>query len=190
MKLVAGLGNPGSSYARTRHNVGFWVLDRLAERHGLRFSAREYRSQAARGAIGGERVVLLKPQTYMNNSGEAVGRARRDLGLEPPEILVIYDEVDLPLGRLRVRAEGGAGGHRGVESVVEALGGKNFPRIRIGVGRPGGGPVHADYVLDKPSREELDVLRDAVDRAADAAEVWLADGIQEAMNRFNASRAV
>ena len=184
MKLVVGLGNPGPSYARTRHNVGFWVVDRLAERNRLRFGERDYRSQVARGSIRGERCVLLKPQTYMNLSGEAVGRARRALRIEPVEILVVYDDLDLPAGRLRIRDAGGAGGHHGVESLIESLGGKGFPRIRIGIGRPAGDPV--DFLTDDPvTPEEAAVFEPAVDRAAEAVETWLTEGIATAMNRFN-----
>jgi peptidyl-tRNA hydrolase, PTH1 family len=186
MKLIVGLGNPGSTYARTRHNVGFRVLDRIAERNRLRFGERDYKSHVARGSISGERCVLLKPQTYMNLSGEAVGRARRALRLEPAEILVVYDDLDLPLGRLRIRDAGGAGGHHGVESIIEAVGGKGFPRIRIGIGRPAGDPV--DYLTDEPiTPEEEPVVDAAVERAAEAAETWLADGIAAAMNRFNSA---
>jgi peptidyl-tRNA hydrolase, PTH1 family len=186
MKLVVGLGNPGPSYARTRHNVGFWVLDRIAERNRLRFGERDYKSLVARGSIAGERCVLLKPQTYMNLSGEAIGRARRDLRIDPSAILIVYDDLDLPCGRLRVRDGGGAGGHHGVESAIESLGGKGFPRIRLGIGRPAGNPV--DFLTDEPvTAEEAELLEPAVDRAADAVETWLADGITAAMNRFNAS---
>ena len=186
VKLVVGLGNPGSGYARSRHNAGFWVVDCLARRHDLRFSEREYRSETARGMVAGERVVLLKPQTYMNRSGEAVGRARRDLRLEPPDILVVYDDADLPLGRIRVKSRGGAGGHHGVESIIECLGGKDFPRVRLGIGRPGAGHVPVDYLLERLEPEEKASLVEAVERAADATEVWLREGAGAAMNRFNA----
>ena len=185
MKLVVGLGNPGSKYARSRHNAGFWVLDRVAARHGLRFSERDYKSQIARGSIDGERVVLLKPQTYMNLSGEAVGRARRDLRLDPAQVLVVYDEADLPLGRIRVREGGGSGGHNGMESVIGALGGKGFPRVRIGIGRPGTGKIPIDYLLEGLHPEERKELDDAIERAADAVETVLTEGVRAAMNRFN-----
>jgi PTH1 family peptidyl-tRNA hydrolase len=186
MKLVVGLGNPGSTYARTRHNVGFWVVDRLAERNRLRFGEREYKSQVARGPVAGARAVLLKPQTYMNLSGEAVGRARRALRIEPAEILVVYDDLDLPLGRLRIRDGGGAGGHHGVESIIGSVGGKGFPRIRVGIGRPTGDTV--GYLTDdRITPDEEAVLGPAVERAAEAAEVWLSEGIAAAMNRFNAT---
>ncbi len=186
MKVIVGLGNPGGSYARSRHNVGFWVLDRLAEHHRLRFSRREYKSQVAEGRVGEERVMLMKPQTYMNLSGEAVQRARRGLRLEPAQFLVVYDDLDLSVGRLRVSRSGGAGGHHGVESIIEALGSKEFPRIRLGIGRPGSREANVDYLLDALTPEEASTLNESLARAADAAEVVVSVGITAAMNRFNA----
>jgi peptidyl-tRNA hydrolase, PTH1 family len=188
MKVIVGLGNPGGSYERSRHNVGFRVLDQLAARHRLRFSRRQYKSAVAEGSIRGERVVLMKPQTYMNLSGEAVQRARRGLGIEPEQFLVVYDDLDLPVGRLRVLQGGGAGGHHGVESIIEALGAKAFPRIRVGVGRPGSRHANVEYLLDSLTPEEASVLSESVARATDAAEVALCDGISAAMNLFNSSR--
>jgi len=185
MKVIVGLGNPGGSYARSRHNVGFQVLDELAARHRMRFSRREYKSQVGDGRIGEQRVLLMKPQTYMNLSGEAVQRARRDLGLEPPDFLVVYDDLDLAVGRLRLAATGGAGGHHGVESIIEALGSKAFPRIRIGIGRPGSKNANVDYLLDSMTAEEVETLASSVERAAEAAEVALCDGMAYAMSRFN-----
>ena len=185
MKVIVGLGNPGGSYSRSRHNVGFRVVDKLAERHGMRFSRREYKSQVADGRIGEEPVLLMKPQTYMNLSGDAVQRARRDLRLEPNEFLVVYDDLDLAVGRLRVGASGGAGGHHGVESIIEALGSKGFPRIRIGIGRPGSKDANVDYLLDSMTQEEAEALAGSVARAADAVEVALRDGVASAMSRFN-----
>ena len=185
MKVIVGLGNPGGSYSRSRHNVGFRVVDELAERHGMRFSRREYKSQVADGRIGDEPVLLTKPQTYMNLSGAAVQRARRDLRLEPNEFLVVYDDLDLAAGRLRVGASGGAGGHHGVESIIEALGSKGFSRIRIGIGRPGSKDANVDYLLDSMTQEEAEALAGSVARAADAVEVALRDGVASAMSRFN-----
>ncbi len=185
MRVVVGLGNPGSSYARSRHNVGFWVLDALARRHRLRFSKREYKSQVAAGKIADETVLLLKPQTYMNLSGEAVGRARRDLGLDPTDFLVVYDDLDLALGRIRVKANGGSGGHHGVDSIIESLGSKAFPRVRVGIGRPASKSANLDYLLDAMSAEEVETLEEAVESAADAAETVLRDGIAKAMSGFN-----
>jgi peptidyl-tRNA hydrolase, PTH1 family len=190
MKVIVGLGNPGSSYARSRHNVGFRVVELLAERHGMRFSRREYKSQVADGRIGDQGVLLLKPQTYMNLSGEAVGRVRRDRGLEPRDFLVVYDDLDLEIGRVRVRQSGSAGGHHGVQSIIEALGSKAFPRVRIGIGRPASKAGNVDYLLDSMSREEAETLRDSVERAADAVEVVLGHGVAQAMNRFNGRAAI
>jgi peptidyl-tRNA hydrolase, PTH1 family len=187
MKVIVGLGNPGGSYARSRHNVGFWVVDQLAERRRLRFSRREFKSQVAEGTIGDERVMLMKPQTYMNLSGEALQRARRGLRLEPEEFLVVYDDLDLAVGRLRVAGSGGAGGHHGVESIIEALGSKAFPRIRVGIGRPGTGGANVDYLLDSLTTAEASTLSASIERAADAAEVAVCNGISVAMNRFNAA---
>jgi peptidyl-tRNA hydrolase, PTH1 family len=185
MKVIVGLGNPGGSYTRSRHNVGFRVVDQLAERHRLRFSRRQFKSQVAEGKIGDERVLLMKPQTYMNLSGEAVQRARRELRVEPEEFLVIYDDLDLAVGRLRVAGSGGAGGHHGVESIIEALGSKGFSRIRVGIGRPGDRSANVDYLLDSLTADEASALSASIARAADAAEVALGDGINAAMNRFN-----
>jgi peptidyl-tRNA hydrolase, PTH1 family len=183
--VVVGLGNPGSSYGRSRHNVGFRVVDALAERHGLRFSKREYKSQVAAGRIGGSAALLMKPQTYMNLSGESVGRARRALGLDPQQFIVVYDDLDLAVGRVRVRARGSAGGHHGVESIIEALGSKEFPRVRIGIGRPVSKGGNVDFLLDAMTTDEAEALAEAIARGADAVESMLAEGVPAAMNRFN-----
>src|ERR1051326_4344471 len=151
----------------------------------MRFARREFKSQVAEGKIGDDEVLLMKPQTYMNLSGEAVGRARRDLRLEPEEFVVVYDDLDLAIGRVRVKPSGGAGGHHGVESIIEALGSKAFPRIRIGIGRPGTKSAHVDYLLDAMSKEEAAALADGVDRAAEAAEILVREGVAPAMTRFN-----
>jgi peptidyl-tRNA hydrolase, PTH1 family len=183
--VVVGLGNPGSSYGRSRHNVGFRVVDALAERHGMHFSRREYKSQVAEGWMDGVDVLLMKPQTYMNLSGEAVGRARRALGLDPEQFIVVYDDLDLTVGRVRVREGGSAGGHHGVESIIEALGSKAFPRVRIGIGRPASKSGNIDYLLDAMTSEEAETLADSVARGADAVQTMLAEGVLAAMNRFN-----
>lgn len=185
MKVIVGLGNPGGSYARSRHNVGFRVVDELADRHRMRFSRREFKSQVAEGKIGDDEVLLMKPLTYMNLSGEAVQRARRSLGLEAGEFLVVYDDLDLAIGRVRIRPSGSAGGHHGVESIIEALGSKAFPRIRIGIGRPGSKCANVDYLLDAMTKAEAAALTDGVDRATAAAEVVVLEGVAAAMSRFN-----
>jgi peptidyl-tRNA hydrolase, PTH1 family len=185
MHVVVGLGNPGSSYARSRHNVGFRVVDELAGRHGLRFSKREWKSQVASGRVAGATVTLMKPQTYMNLSGEAVGRARRGLGLDPEDFLAVYDDLYLALGRVVVRPNGSAGGHHGVESMIEALGSKGFARVRIGIGRPAARSGNVDFLLDAMTPEEAEALAASITRAADAVETMLTDGVAAAMNRFN-----
>ena len=151
----------------------------------MRFSRREYKSQVAEGRMDGMDVLLMKPQTYMNLSGEAVGRARRALGLDPEQFIVVYDDLDLAVGRVRVREGGSAGGHHGVESIIEALGSKAFPRVRIGIGRPASKGGNVDYLLDAMTSEEAETLADSVARGADAVQTMLAEGVLAAMNRFN-----
>jgi PTH1 family peptidyl-tRNA hydrolase len=184
LKAIVGLGNPGPDYAGTRHNVGFTVLDALAAGAGWKFRRRAEVASAA-GALSGEAVTLVKPLTYMNRSGPAVAALMNDLRLDLSELLVIHDDLDLELGRLRVKAGGGAGGHNGVLSLIEALASDQFARVKIGVGRP---PEHmdsADYVLLPPSGADKAALDETVRRAMEAALCWIADGLQTAMNRFN-----
>ncbi len=184
MKVVVGLGNPGARYADTRHNVGFWVVEHLAHRHRWTFSRHDYRAQLATGRLGDEDVVLMKPQTFMNLSGEAVAEARDDLGVEPGDFVLVYDDLDLPLGAVRVKARAGAGGHHGVESVIANLATKEFPRVRVGVGRPAAGePV--DFLLSAPDGSERDALQTAVHEASDATEAVILGGVLTAMNRYN-----
>lgn len=182
--LVAGLGNPGREYARTRHNVGFLVCDELARRHGGSFRSK-FSGELADVRLDGGRVALLKPQTYMNESGRSVGAAARFYKLEPQHLLVVHDEADLDLGRLQARAGGGLAGHNGLRSVAQHLRSQDFLRLRVGVGRPERGdprPV-ADYVLAPFSPEED--VQAIVGRAADAVESVVRDGLDEAQQRFN-----
>jgi peptidyl-tRNA hydrolase, PTH1 family len=182
--LVAGLGNPGREYARTRHNVGFMVCDELTRRHGTSVRSK-FSGELADARIDGAHVALLKPQTFMNESGRSVGAALRFFKVPPQQLLVLHDEVDLDPGRLQVRLGGGLAGHNGLRSIAQHLGTQEFSRLRIGVGRPERGdprPV-ADFVLS-PFDELVDV--DAlVARAADAVETIARDGLEEAQNRFN-----
>jgi PTH1 family peptidyl-tRNA hydrolase len=183
--LVVGLGNPGAEYARTRHNLGFRVADELARRHGFGFRRTRYRAQEAGGAIGGLPVRLLKPQTYMNDSGYAVNRAAQFHRIPVERVLVVHDDIDLPLGRLRFREGGSSGGNHGVKSVISHLRSDRFHRLKIGVGRPQ--PDEAiDHVLSPFRADEAAVIEPAIDRAADAVELFLAEGQSAAMNRFNA----
>jgi len=182
--LVAGLGNPGREYARNRHNVGWMVIDELAKRHGGSFRGK-FSGQLSEIRLGDLRLALLKPETYMNESGRSLGAAARFFKVEPGAILVAHDDVDLEPERLQARLGGGLAGHNGLRSIAQALGTKDFLRLRIGVGRPGRGdrrPV-ADYVLsdfDEPT--DVDAL---VSRAADAAETIASDGLEPAQQRFN-----
>jgi len=186
MKLIVGLGNPGSRYRGTRHNVGWEVLERLARKHGIAIEEDTGWAEVGRGDIGPHRVVLARPMTYVNASGMAVQDLRRRFRVKPSDLFLIVDDLDLPLGRLRLRQKGTAGGHNGLRSVIEALGTDGFPRMRVGIGRPPGKTDAADHVLARFSAEERQMLNDALDRAVEALEVAIVDGVDVAMNRFNA----
>ena len=186
MKLVVGLGNPGRKYDGTRHNVGFEVLDEVARRvrAELRRSWR-FPADLAEATWEGERLVLVRPRTYMNESGEAVASVARKKGVATGDLLVLVDDVELECGRLRLRAGGSAGGHNGLKSLIERLGSDAFPRVRVGVGRvPGGGDM-VRHVLGRFAPEDQAVMAEAVDRAAEAALAVLRDGLERAQNKFN-----
>jgi PTH1 family peptidyl-tRNA hydrolase len=187
VKLIAGLGNPGRQYAGTRHNVGFEVLDELARRHGLGFEGSPSSALMARwrDAPGGDAALLVKPLTFMNLSGQAVGELARYFRVASSDVFVIVDDVALELGRLRARASGSAGGHNGLKSVAEHLGGDDYPRLRIGVGRGAAERDLSDHVLSRFDADEQPVVADATTRAADAVEMFLASGIGPVMNAFN-----
>jgi PTH1 family peptidyl-tRNA hydrolase len=185
VKLVVGLGNPGPQYRETRHNVGFWVVDELAARWGIDDRWRERDEALVVRQPGG--TILTKPLTFMNLSGFAVSRLRRFFQIELADILVVVDEVALPLGRLRARAHGSAGGHNGLKSIAEQLGTTEFPRLRIGVGRGDTRRDLADHVLSTFDPDEREVIRAATLRAADAAEMFISEGIGRVMNTFNAA---
>lgn len=191
LKMIVGLGNPGPEYARSRHNVGFQIADLFADRHGLKFDKAQKRARVALGAITlasgwRGRVLLTKPITYMNASGEAVGPLVKFYKVGLADILVIFDDLDLPLGRIRLRADGGSGGQKGVKSILEHLGGDTFSRLRVGIGRPPGQMDPADYVLQPFSALQAEEMTFTRLKAADAIEAWLAQGIAAAMNLFNA----
>jgi PTH1 family peptidyl-tRNA hydrolase len=183
-KLIVGLGNPGRQYARNRHNVGFQCLDRLAQAHGLLFGNRRARASLASGKTSGVRVVLAKPRTYMNLSGQAVGPLVRFYKLSLDDILVIYDDLDLPLGTIRLRPEGGSGGHKGMRSIIEALGSQAFPRLRVGIGRPPGNDA-VSYVLKDFTADEQITLESVYEKVVAAVELFLREGIEAAMNTYN-----
>ena len=183
--LIVGLGNPGLEYSATRHNLGFLCLDRLATKHRLRFTGKRAKSVLARGAINGHDVALAKPQTYMNLSGESVRDLLRIYKMPTTALLVVYDDVDLPTGTVRIRERGGPGTHNGMRSIVDEIGTTDFPRLRIGVGMPTNGEKLADYVLGLPAVEERAVLDEALDRGVEAIETVARRGIGTAMNQFN-----
>ena len=184
--LIVGLGNPGLDYSATRHNMGFLCLDRVATKHRLRFTGKRGKSVLARGSINGHDVALAKPQTFMNLSGESVRELLRIYKLPTTALLVVYDDVDLPPGTVRIRERGGPGTHNGMRSIVDEIGTTDFPRLRIGVGMPTGGEKLADYVLGLPSAEERTLLDEALERSVEAIETVARRGIGAAMNRFNA----
>ncbi len=184
MKLVVGLGNPGARYRHTRHNIGFMVIDTLAERWRIGVGGRRHEAELGTGEAHGARVVLAKPQTFMNASGESIAKLRRLYRLDPADILAVYDDLDLPPGKVRLRGDGGAGGHNGVASLISVLG-KGFPRLRIGIGRPPGGSDPVAFVLEPFETSESAVIQDAIVRAADAVESWITDGVEAAMNQVN-----
>ena len=189
MWVVVGLGNPGTRYRHTRHNVGFRVLDRLAARWGVAVTRPAHHALVGEARRAGERVLLVKPQTYMNESGTAASSLQRFYRFTPAHVVAVHDDVDLAFGRLRVRSGGGPGGHRGVESLIGALGDRAFVRVRVGVGRPPAGWDTADHVLAVPGPEEAPALAEAEERAADAVELLLAEGPTRAMNRINQKEA-
>ena len=184
LRLIAGLGNPGERHADNRHNVGFQLLDRIADRHRLSFTRMESQALLAHGELAGQRVILLKPLTYMNQSGKAVKPAVRRYDISLAHVLVVYDDLDLPLGDIRLRERGGAAGHKGMESVIASLGTQEIARLRIGIGRPNG-EAPEEYVLKDFSLRESIIMEEAHDRAIAALECVLREGIVEAMNRYN-----
>ena len=185
MKLVAGLGNPGRPYVGTRHNVGFEVVDLLAARHKLTFEAAPANAVFARWRRPDAVTLLVKPLTLMNLSGEAVGALVRYYKVEIPDTLIVCDDVNLPLGRLRARGSGSEGGHNGLRSIADHLGTIDYARLRVGVGRGDARRDLADHVLARFEPEEEAAIRDAIARAADAVETWIADGLGRMMNVFN-----
>lgn len=185
MRLIVGLGNPGPAYAKTRHNIGFMAMDRLAELLGVAFTREKFKGQLAEARVDGNRVLLLKPLTFMNLSGESVALAARNNVDNPQEVLVMYDEADLPLGRVRIRKSGSPGTHNGMKSVVERLGTRDVPRVRLGVGASTSGQVLTDHVLGSFRPDEWDSVEDMVDRGARAALLCIEEGIDRAMNTYN-----
>lgn len=188
MYLIAGLGNPTKEYERTRHNAGFSVIDVLADRYGIDVSEKKHKGLCGKGIIEGERVLLLKPQTFMNLSGESLRAAVDFYKLEPQDIIVIYDDISLPPGQLRIRLKGSAGGHNGIKNIIAHLGTQEFPRIKVGVGEKPPRMDLADYVLGRFSKEDQPLMDGAFKEAAEAAVMMMKDGPDRAMNHFNTKK--
>lgn len=186
MKLIVGLGNPGPEYGATRHNIGFMVADRLAERLGVAGPARNrFHAAVVEAGVGDERIMLMKPLTFMNRSGLAVGDAVRFYKMPLDDLLIMVDEVALPMGQIRLRAGGSDGGHNGLADVERALGAADYPRMRIGVDAPPRGVPRRDYVLGRFTPDQQALLPDAIARGVDAALMWAREGLSVAMNHFN-----
>lgn len=184
--LVVGLGNPGQKYEHTRHNMGFLTVDLLAEKAGVKLNKVKFKAAYNILSFAGCRCLVMKPQTYMNLSGEAVREAAQFYKISADHVLVIYDDVSLPVGKLRVRPSGSAGGHNGIKNIIAHLGTQEFPRIKIGTGAPaGGGAEMIDWVIGVPSQAERKVLVESFERAIQAAECIIENGCQKAMNDFN-----
>jgi PTH1 family peptidyl-tRNA hydrolase len=183
--LIVGLGNPGPRYAPTRHNIGFQTLDRLAGRQRLSFARMEHKAQVASGTVFGQRVLLAKPQTFMNASGDSIGPLAHFYKIPPECIIIVCDDLDIPLGTVRIRAEGSSGGQNGLKHILQRLGTQSIARVRLGIGRPPGRMDPADYVLT-PFRGDEEILAlEVQDRAIQALETWLTDGIALAMSRWS-----
>jgi PTH1 family peptidyl-tRNA hydrolase len=185
MYAIVGLGNPGRRYENTRHNLGFITVDLLAERFGVKVNKLKHKSLTGETRMGSEKVMLIKPQTYMNLSGESVGSLIRYFGLPLANLIVVYDDIDIPLGTVRIRGSGSAGSHNGMKSVIYHANDENFPRVRIGVGNDRGRIPLADFVTSGFDKSELDIIRAAVIRAADAIEELVVGGIDSAMTKYN-----
>lgn len=185
MKLIAGLGNPTPQYEGTRHNVGFEVLDRMAEQYRIPLDTAKHKGFYGKGRVEGQQVILLKPMTYMNLSGESVAEAARYFKIAPEDVIVVYDDINLDVGRLRIRPKGSAGGHNGMKNIIAHLGTDVFPRIRVGVGMKPPKMDLAAYVLSRFSAEEQAVMEAAYDRACQAAVMLLQEQLEQAMNAYN-----
>ncbi|MGE5373085.1 MAG: aminoacyl-tRNA hydrolase [Solirubrobacterales bacterium] len=184
MKLIVGLGNPGPEYKGTRHNIGFTVVEELARSLGVKKERTASQAMVGEASYLGETVLIAKPLTYMNLSGRAVKSLIQKNRIAPPELIVISDDLDLELGRIRIRPGGGSGGQKGLKSIMQELGTNEFSRLRIGIGRPIGDEV-VDYVLTRFNREESEIIQASVTRAAEALKTWIESGIERAMNEFN-----
>ena len=186
MYIIAGLGNPGKKYENTRHNMGFLAVDLLAEKYGIRIDKIKFKALVGEGRIAGQKVLLVKPQTYMNLSGESVAELVNYYKMDPEEeMIVIYDDISLAPGNLRIRKKGSAGGHNGIKNIIAHLGTQEFPRVRIGVGEKPARMDLADYVLSRFQKDERVLMEEAFERAGEAAVCMMNDTMEHAMNQFN-----
>ena len=190
MYIIAGLGNPGGKYDNTRHNAGFRVMDILADRMGILVEEKKHKALCGRGVLEGQKVILLKPQTFMNLSGESIRAAADFYKVDPENVLVVYDDISLEPGQLRIRAKGSAGGHNGMKNIIAHLGTQEFPRVKVGIGEKPKGMDLADYVLSCFSKGEQELMDQAFKEAARAVAVILGQGIESAMNEFNTKKKV
>lgn len=188
MYLIVGLGNPGKQYEMTRHNIGFHTIDYIADQYNVKVNKLKFKALFGEISVGGEKTFLIKPQTFMNLSGESIAEFARFYKVPPENIIIINDDISLDTGRIRVRAKGSAGGHNGLKSIIYQLQSDNFPRIKMGVGAPQHKDYDlADYVLGRFTKEEIPVMEDAIIRASKAAEEIIKNGAQSAMNKYNAA---
>ncbi|GEN58006.1 peptidyl-tRNA hydrolase [Halolactibacillus alkaliphilus] len=185
MKLIVGLGNPGRKYKDTRHNVGFMVIDELAKRHGWGLNKKKFQGHFAYELLGTDKVILLEPQTYMNLSGDSVKPLVDFYEIAPEDIVVVYDDLDLPTGKVRLRQNGGHGGHNGIRSMIDQLGTKNFNRVRIGIDRPKEGLTVTDHVLGRFTKSERQLIDQSILHAAQACEAFITEDFQTVMNKYN-----
>ncbi len=185
MYLIAGLGNPGNRYSGTKHNVGFAAVDYLADKYNVKINKIKFKSLYGEMNINGEKVLLMKPQTFMNNSGESIREVKEYFKIPVENIIIIQDDIDLEPGKLRLRRKGSAGSHNGLKSIIYLLQDEKFPRVKIGIGKQRPGQDLAEYVLSGFRKEEADIIKEAVETAGDAAVSIVSDGIDKAMNRYN-----
>ncbi len=192
MKLIVGLGNPGQGYSNNRHNIGFMCLKHFSKEHKIEFDKKQADARIGRGNIEGVDVVLAKPQTYMNLSGKSVNRLMQKYKLKPEDIIVVYDDMDLPLGKVRIRLGGSSGGHKGINSIIALIGTQEFTRIKVGIGRPEKDEVDkfydrdiVDYVLSNFSRDEKKQLKPSIEKVSNALLTLITEGLEPAMNKFN-----
>lgn len=185
MKCIVGLGNPGKKYEQTRHNIGFMIIDEFAKRNEWKLTKKKFNGIYAMESIAGEKVILLEPQTFMNLSGESLKPLMDFYNISVEDIVVIYDDLDLPPGKIRLRQKGGHGGHNGIRSIIDQLGTKEFKRIRVGIGRPEKPIPVIDYVLGKFAKEEKEDVASSIDSSVKACEMWLSKPFQQVMNDFN-----